>query len=81
MRNLLVRLLDQSELETQHGVASVRTTEGLTKIGFTVDRPEVLNEICPETLADMVEQINDHGHVIESLKIATHGMRRNFDFV
>lgn len=80
-RLVKVKLLDGTSMETQHGVASVRSDQGLTKVGFAVDRPEILGELTPEALADMVEQINDHGYTTASIKIAAHGTRTNYDLV
>lgn len=80
-RLVKVTLLDGTSMETQHGVASVRNAEGLTNVGFAVDRPEVLDDITPEALADMVEQINGHGYTTASIKIAAHGKRTNYEFV
>lgn len=78
-RKVRVTLLSGSSLETQHGVALVRNDQGLTTVGFAVDRPEVLDELTPEAVADMFEQIGDQGYIPQSLEIATHGTRKTFE--
>lgn len=80
-RKVRVTLLTGSELETQHGVAAVRTDHGLTSVGFAVDRPEVLEELTPDAVADMFEQIGNHGYIPQSIEIASRGTVKIFDKV
>lgn len=78
-RKVRVTLLAGSTMETQHGVAKVRSDQGLTEVGFAVDRPEVLEELTPEAVADMFEQIGNQGYIPQSIEIASRGGRKIFE--
>lgn len=78
-RAVRITLLSGSSLETQHGVAVVRNDQGLTGVGFAVDRPEVLEELTPDAVADMFEQISNHGYIPQSLEIASRGTVKTFE--
>jgi hypothetical protein len=78
-RSVRVTVLTGSSMETQHGVALVRSDQGLTSVGIAVDRPEVLEELTPEAVADMFEQIGNQGYIPQSIEIATRGNRKHFE--